>query len=183
MRLRRREFREARIAIDPSCGYGGRPLTMEESTINHVTPLAAVGASENPHGLEAVSFTQPFHDLREKPPYFGMQLSPKRLLMRPSSTAIVTAPKSSRQENAAMSPPVGREGCLVVRGGPRHGCAHLIRDGHAGQVPSHPPDHQLPVRRGHDVRCRFAVCCCLQRFANLRRRSQTVTRRLGTAGP
>jgi hypothetical protein len=23
--------------------------------------------------------------------------------------------------------------------------------GHAGQVPSRPPDHQLPVRHGHDV--------------------------------
>jgi hypothetical protein len=45
----------------------------------------------------------------------------------------------------------GREGCVAKRGGPRHRCAHLIRDGHARQVPSRPPDHQLPIRHGHDL--------------------------------
>jgi hypothetical protein len=45
----------------------------------------------------------------------------------------------------------GREGCVTKRGGLRHGCAHLIRDGHTGQVPSRPPDHQLPVGHGHNV--------------------------------
>jgi hypothetical protein len=33
-----------------------------------------------------------------------------------------------------------------------HACGHLIRDGDARQVPSRPPDHQLPIRYGHYVR-------------------------------
>ncbi len=34
-----------------------------------------------------------------------------------------------------------------------HACAHLIRDGHARQVPSRPPDHRPPIRYGHGVHC------------------------------
>jgi hypothetical protein len=44
-----------------------------------------------------------------------------------------------------------REEWLAERNEPRHGCAHLIRDGHARQLPSRPPDHWLPIRHGHNV--------------------------------
>jgi hypothetical protein len=44
-------------------------------------------------------------------------------------------------------------GASVLRDGdPRHGCAHYRSDGHARHVPSRPPDHQLLILRGHDVR-------------------------------
>jgi hypothetical protein len=34
---------------------------------------------------------------------------------------------------------------------PRHACAHYRFYGHAEQLPSRPPDHQLPIRYGHGV--------------------------------
>jgi hypothetical protein len=37
---------------------------------------------------------------------FGTRLSPKRLVMRPASAAIITPPESSCQQNAATKAPV-----------------------------------------------------------------------------
>ena len=54
---------------------------------------------------------------------------------------------------ASVADAAGKD-AIAERDGPRHGCAHLIRDGHARQVPSRPPDHQLPIRHGHNVRRR-----------------------------
>jgi len=53
----------------------------------------------------------------------------------------------------------GRGGgeCITERDNPRCPCANYRSVGHARQVPSRPPDHQLPVRHGHDVRCREAI--------------------------
>jgi HNH endonuclease len=45
-RMRRRAFRESQLATDPSCGYCGRPLTLNDSTVDHVIPLSEGGADD-----------------------------------------------------------------------------------------------------------------------------------------
>jgi hypothetical protein len=46
--------------------------------------------------------SQTFLGNAEIPPYFGTRLSPKRLVMRPTSAPITTPPESGCQQNAAM---------------------------------------------------------------------------------
>jgi hypothetical protein len=86
----------------------------------------------------------------------------------PPPTPIITPPKAGCQENAAMKASVAHAaGIYASPSGAAlgHGCAHLIRDDHARQAPSRPPDHQLPIHNGHHVQGpnrdlrRFATVC------------------------
>jgi hypothetical protein len=89
--------------------------------------------------------------------------------MRPTTAPIMTPPESGCQENAAMEAPVAarKDAAPSGRGGLRHGCAHLIRDGHARQVPSRPPDISCRFATATMSNGRIAICDCLLRFANL----------------
>jgi HNH endonuclease len=45
-RLIRRQWKVARLAIDPTCGFCGRPVTLESATVDHLRPLAEGGADD-----------------------------------------------------------------------------------------------------------------------------------------
>jgi hypothetical protein len=113
--------------------------------------------------------TSPVNDitsLANKRLYSSREIFPllrikKSVVPRPKSRGSIPKDKSAGAEVTVTSPntdePVKSGGRASPGDDPRHGCAHLIRDGHARQVPSRPPDHQLPIRYGHGVRCREAI--------------------------
>ena len=114
-------------------------------------------AAVSSHCVVARPSTQTFSGTAIKPPYFGTRLSPTRLVMRPTSAPIITPPESGCQENAAMKAPVadaaGKDASPSGAARDTH-APIIVLVGHARQVPSRPPDHQLPIRHGHNVRRR-----------------------------